>query len=150
MTMTFAVPEGYRHHISIPIRFADLDAFGHVNNAVYLTYMEVGRVSYLTEVGSWGGLPVRIGPIMAKVTVDYVLPLDLADGTAEVYTRCSRLGTKSLDMEHVILRPGDGAVTARGVIVGVFYNYEAKHSVAIPDDWRASIIQYEPLLRGAG
>jgi hypothetical protein len=36
------------------------------------------------------------------------------------------------------------------VIVGVFYNYEAKHSVAIPDDWRTSIMEYEPLLRGAG
>lgn len=56
--------DGFRHCVTIDIRFADLDAMGHVNNAVYLTYMETARLRYALELGLWDGTPKAIGPIM--------------------------------------------------------------------------------------
>jgi len=141
-------PDGFRHIISIDIRFSDLDAMGHVNNAKYMTYMETGRIQYFRDLGLWQGMPRLIGPIMAKASVEYKLPLDLDDGRIEVYTRCARLGNKSYDMEHLIIRyKGDRPeVAAQGLIVLVAFDYQAGQSIPLPDAWRETIIAYEPLL----
>jgi acyl-CoA thioester hydrolase len=141
-------PEGYRHCTPITIRFGDIDAMRHVNNAKYLTYMESGRINYFRDLGLWDGFPRLIGPIMAKVTVDYRLPLNLEDGTVNVFTRCARLGNKSYDMEHLIVRyPGDQAqVAAYGLVVLVAYDYQAAQSITLPEDWRDKISAYEVAL----
>lgn len=139
--------DGFRHGVEIEIRFGDLDAMGHVNNAKYLTYMETARVHYFRQLGLWNGPSGTVGPIMAKATVEYRLPLDLSDSAARVYTRCCRLGHKSFDVEHLIVRERDGAaaVAASGVIVLVAFDYQAGLSVPIPDDWRGRISAFEGL-----
>jgi len=43
----------FQYKTLIPIRFADIDAFGHVNNAIYLTYFEIARSAYWEEVIKW-------------------------------------------------------------------------------------------------
>jgi acyl-CoA thioester hydrolase len=140
-------PDGFRHTISIDIRFGDMDAMGHVNNAKYMTFMESGRIQYFRDLGLWQGVPRLIGPIMAKATVEYKLPLDLDDGRIEVFTRCARLGNKSYDMEHLIVRQRDGRaeVAAQGTIVLVAFDYQTGQSIPLPDPWREAIIAYEPL-----
>lgn len=137
-------PTDFRHSTPVDIRFADLDALGHVNNAKYLTYMEHARVRYFGMLRMWDATQAKHGLIMAKVVVEYKLPLLLED-QIQVWTRVSRLGTKSLDTEHVITRQ-DGEVAATGFIVAVVYNYEQKVTVAIPDSWRESLMAYEPIL----
>jgi acyl-CoA thioester hydrolase len=141
-------PDGFRHMINIDIRFSDLDAMGHVNNATYMTYMETGRIQYFRDLGLWDGLPRLIGPIMAKATVDYKSPLDLDDGGVEVCTRCVHLGNKSYEMEHRIMRYRAGLpeVAAHGLIVLVAFDYPTGQSVVLPDSWRTAITAYEPLL----
>jgi acyl-CoA thioester hydrolase len=140
--------DGFRHMLPMDIRFSDLDVMGHVNNARYMSYMESGRIQYFRDMGLWSGLPRDIGPIMAKATIDYKLPLDLDDERIEIYTRCVRLGNKSYDMEHRIIRYHEGTaeIAAQAVIVLVAFDYQAGHSISLPDDWRAAIITYEPLL----
>lgn len=141
-------PDGFRHIITIDIRFSDMDAMGHVNNATYMTYLESGRIQYFRDLGLWDGLPRLIGPIMARATIDYKLPLDLDDGRVDLYTRCARLGNKSYDMEHLIMRhkAGHAEVAAQGLIVLVAFDYHTGQSVLLPDTWRAAITAYEPLL----
>ncbi len=140
--------DGFRHKLMMDIRFSDLDAMGHVNNARYMSYMESGRIQYFRDLGLWNGLPRLIGPIMAKATIDYKLPLDLEDERIEVFTRCVRLGNKSYDMEHRIIRQKNGhaEIAAQAVIVLVAFDYQAGQSILIPDDWRSVIMAYEPLL----
>lgn len=142
-------PDGFRHHTHIDIRFADMDAMGHVNNAVYLTYMETARLRYARDLMLWDGSPRVIAPILARVTVDYKLPLHLNDEAVDVFTRCSRLGNRSYEFEHLIQRTKDGVaeVVAVGQIVIVVYNYQIGQSVPIPDEWRQKMIEYEPGLR---
>ncbi len=141
-------PQGFRHYVVVPIRFADLDAMGHVNNAVYQTYMETGRVHYFRDLGIWEDRHTQmIAPIMAKSIIEYKLPLNLEDDSVEVYTRCRRLGYKSYTMEHQVIvnRGGKSEVAAAGEAVVVAYDYHAGHSIAIPDHWRERIRAYEPL-----
>ena len=141
-------PDGYRHMTPMTIRFSDLDAMGHVNNAAYLTFMETGRIQYYRDLGMWQPIPRLIGPIMAKASVDYKLPLNLEDDQVVVYSRCGRIGGKSYDMEHQIVRyKADHAeVAAYGLIVMVAFDYQAGQSIRVPNEWRAKFSAYEPAL----
>ena len=139
------VPDGFRHHIAMTVRFADLDAMGHVNNARYLTYIEQGRILYAQEVyslkfGDWA----EMGMILAKITVDFRLPLSFGDEIT-VFTRCSRLGHKSFDLSSVILT-AENAVAATGEATMVGFDYHTNQTVAVPDTWRQQIQAYEPAL----
>jgi acyl-CoA thioester hydrolase len=141
-------PDGYRHMTPITIRFGDLDAMGHVNNATYLTYMETARIQYYRDLGLWKPTPRLSGPIMAKATVEYKLPLTLEDDQVFVYSRCSRMGGKSYEMQHQIIchRENHSEVAAYGLIVLVSFDYHVGKSMRVPEEWRSTIAAYEPLL----
>jgi acyl-CoA thioester hydrolase len=139
----------FRHTIAMPLRWADLDALGHVNNAAYLTYLEQARIGYFRDLELWDGQPDKIGLIMAKVVLEYKLPL-FADDIVAVYTRCSRLGNRSFDTEQIIARSAKGGVqiVAQGTITLVVFDYRTNKSAPIPDDWRERLVAYEPALNG--
>lgn len=139
--------ENFRHRVSVDIRFGDMDAMGHVNNAVYMTYMESGRIHYFRELQLFNDrFELHIGPILAKSTIDYRLPLTLDDNRVEVYTRVTRLGNKSYDMEHLIIRNhiGEVEIAAQGQMVLVAFDYRTGLSVPLPAEWREGITAYEP------
>jgi len=104
------------------VRFRDCDAMGHVNNAVYSTFLEEARIDVL------GGLADFI---LARVEIDFRSELRAGE-EIEVRTRCSRIGTKSFELEHEIEAHGRLAAEARSVLVG--YDYERGQSVPLSDD----------------
>ena len=106
------------------VRFRDCDAMGHVNNAVYSTYLEEARLALL------GGLETFI---LARVEIDFRSALRAGE-PLEIGTRCSRIGTKSFDLDHEIRADGRVVAEARSVLVG--YDYGRNESVAIPEDLR--------------
>ncbi|GIV34050.1 MAG: thioesterase [Chitinophagales bacterium] len=136
-------PAGFRHCTDIQIRFADIDSMGHVNNARYLTYIESARIAYFKQVLQTG-MHSSPGFILAKATVDFLLPL-LFDDKIQVYTRCSRIGTKSFDLEYEIVKmQGNGVITAaRAHTVLVAYDYAAQKSIPIPSAWKQIISEFE-------
>ena len=141
--------QNFRHQITVDIRFSDMDAMGHVNNAVYMTYMEAGRIHYFRDLDIFHDRFERhIGPILAKSTIDYRLPLTLDDNPVAVYTRCSRLGNKSYEMEHLIVRNSNGKpeIAAQGLMILVAFDYTIDKSVLLPHAWREQITAYEPAL----
>lgn len=141
-------PEGYRHSTEITIRFADIDMMGHVNHATYLTYVEHARIHYVQQVCKVDRTRESFGMIVAHAEVDYALPLLLGDRVT-VFTRCTRLGTKSLELAYTLVRqPEDGVseVAARAKTVMVTYDYNQHASVPVPDNWRQAITDYEPSL----
>jgi acyl-CoA thioester hydrolase len=131
---------GFHHACSLQVRWSDLDALGHVNNATYLTYLEQGRIDFCSTLSLWDGKPDKLGLIMARAVIDYKLPLNADDGVT-VYTRVARIGGKSFETEqHVVCeRGGQSAVAAVATITIVVYDYPASLSVAIPDEWRARL-----------
>lgn len=128
------------------IRFADLDSLRHVNNAKYLTYIETARLDYIAEVCGFSTL-AEVPMILAKITVEFKLPLVLGDSIA-LFTRCARIGNRSFDLETVIVRYQDGVGTpaAVGQQVMVAYDYAGNQSIPVPEDWRARMLAYEPNL----
>jgi len=132
--------DGYRFTLPREVEFRDVDAADHVNNAVYLTYLETARIRYLMEVlGAEFGYQVSL--ILAHVTVDFRSPARFPE-TLAIGTRVTRVGGKSFDMEHEI-RAGDGRLVLEASTVLVAYDYEADMPMAVPEDWRARLDAYE-------
>ncbi len=109
-----------------------MDNFGHVNNAVYLTYLEETRNAFLQDLGLVRGV-ADIRMILARTEIDFRAPLGLGD-EVEIGVRPSRLGTKSFDLEYE-LRAG-GRVVAEAKAVLVAYDYEQSAPMPVPDEWR--------------
>jgi acyl-CoA thioester hydrolase len=127
----------FKFRLPIQVRFRDLDSLGHVNNAVYLTYLEVARIGY------WKALqfePVRPSMLLARVEIDYVKPV-LLDDQVEVAVRVSEMGTKSFVMAFEIL--ANGTAAAKGSSVLVWFDHAANVSVVIPGSARATIQAFE-------
>ena len=138
----------FRFSHPMEVRFGDLDALGHVNNAKYFTYMETARLLYFRDVVGWSGTPGELGVILARIDCDFKLPLLMAD-PIQVYARIMRIGTKSFNIEYIIVRETDQAEAARGTSVQVAYDYERSLTMPVPEEWRAKMIAYEPGLIAA-
>jgi acyl-CoA thioester hydrolase len=114
------------------VRFRDCDAMGHVNNAVFSTYLEESRIGVL------GGLS---GFILARVEIDFRSELKQGE-EVEVRTRCPRIGTKSFELEHVIAAGDRVVAEARSVLVS--YDYGLGASVPVPAELRARLTASVP------
>jgi len=126
--------EEFPFEISLETRFRDVDSMGHVNNAVYVTYLEQARVVFLQDVA---GLDTReSGIVIADLSIDYRRPIDLG-GTVTVGLRVDDVGTRSIEQAYEIRADGDLAATARATTVHV--DPETGESVPIPDEWRERI-----------
>jgi acyl-CoA thioester hydrolase len=126
-----SLADGFKYKTLIPIRFADIDAFGHVNNAIYLTYFEIARSTYWDEVIEWDWN--EVGIIIRRSVVDYLRPIILTD---EIYTyvKTSRIGTSSFDLDYIIVRIVDGKeeVCTTGQTLCVTFDYKTNKPVPIP------------------
>jgi acyl-CoA thioester hydrolase len=117
----------------VDVRFRDLDSLGHVNNAVYATYLESARLDFYQRLT---GLPLeRLDLILAEITISFKAPAYYGDRLA-VGVRISSFGTKSFVMEHIIARAGDDARIASGRSVLVCYDYKQGKSVPVPEEVR--------------
>jgi acyl-CoA thioester hydrolase len=109
------------------VRFRDCDSMGHMNNSVFSTFLEEARIDVLGGLASF---------ILARVEIDFRAELRAGD-EVEVRTRCSRIGTKSLELEHELHARGLLAAEAKSILVG--YDYERGQSVPLPDEVRARL-----------
>jgi acyl-CoA thioester hydrolase len=121
----------------IKVRWGDLDAFNHVNNATFLSYLEEARVSWLS------GLPGirlddRIGPVLANSNVNYRRPV-LWPNDLVVELFVERVGNSSLTMGHRLLSAADESVLyADGNVVMVWVDTATGASVPLPGAVRAA------------
>jgi acyl-CoA thioester hydrolase len=146
MTLT----NGFKHKTDIIVRFHDLDALGHVNNARYLNYLEQARLTYAQKILGWDGKLKSLSLIVANVTIDFKQPVQLEDAL-EIWTRVSRLGNKSFDLEYIlIVTPPDSepALSATAKTTLVTFDYEQNKTVPIFTRWREAMLAYEPELIG--
>jgi acyl-CoA thioester hydrolase len=119
---------------SFKVIFRDLDAMGHVNNAVYFTYMETARTEFFAErfrVKDPKMLPV----IVAEASCTYLAPLYMRD-LLKVHLGVSRIGRRSFDFAY-FMTCDDGRTVARGKTGMVTYDYEQARAIPIPDSLRS-------------
>lgn len=132
----------FRFPATLEVVWRDLDALGHVNNAVYFSYLEYARIKYLQELGLAFRDLQDVGFILAEATCTYHSPLSLGERVT-IWVRVSEMRTSSFVFEYRV-EGGDGRLVATARTVQVCYDYAAGRSVPIPDRWRAAITAYEP------
>ena len=120
--------------LMMPVRWRDLDAFNHVNNASYLGYIEEARVTWFKSLSSdWSG--ETAAPILAAITVNYRKPANWPE-TVVIALDVDRIGTKSLTLGHRITSSSDeGVLYADGNTVMVWVDGNG-HSVVLPANIR--------------
>ncbi len=128
--------------IPLDIRFRDLDALGHVNNAVYLTYLETIRVKWCQE-NSFVDLenPHKIPNILAHIEIDYKRPAMLKDQIV-IEAWVSHIGNKSYTISYSINAPHNQIVYATAKSVQVWFDYDAQKPVQIPEKERKILETY--------
>ncbi|MFN6039927.1 MAG: acyl-CoA thioesterase [Bacteroidota bacterium] len=134
----------FNHFTEIQIRFKDIDAQGHVNNANHLTYAEVARVEYFKKVLGENINWNKTGLLLARTEIDYLEPIFLNDSVS-VSSSVGRLGTKSFDMYNLIFKNTSNGQKTSAKIKSVFvcYDYELKSSIMVPEEWRLNFIKFE-------
>jgi acyl-CoA thioester hydrolase len=132
----------YKFRTPIPIRFSDLDFYGHVNNAIYLTYFEIARSHYWKDVVKWDWN--HNGIILARAEVTYIKPITRNDEIA-CYVRTTRIGNSSFDVMHVLVKvtPGGEEICTTGKTVCISYDYSVHKPVKIPAEQRDRMIAYD-------
>ena len=125
------------HVTRIPIRWGDMDAYGHVNNTVYFRFMEQARVEWIEALQ----VPVRLGgagPVIVNASCTFLIPMNYP-GTVEVRTYVGHPGRSSVPT-HVEMRlVGDERIHAEGSAKVVWMDTQTGKSVPLPDHVRALI-----------
>lgn len=123
-------------HDMLP-RFRDTDAMGHINNAVYSTYLEVARQEYwrtLDGTQDYGRVPF----ILAHVTIDF-RSVALVNEALLLGCRCVKIGGKSFTFEYEIREKSSGRLVVEATSVQVCYDYERKATIPVHDGLRRAI-----------
>jgi acyl-CoA thioester hydrolase len=122
----------------IEVRFRDCDPLGHVNNAVYLTYLEQARLFYWRSLWNFGELRDSTpGVIMARAEIDYRLPARYGQHL-EVRIDLAAVGRTSFTYDYEIVDE-EGRTVASARTVQVMYDYRSSKPVPIPPDIRAKM-----------
>jgi acyl-CoA thioester hydrolase len=142
------MPGDFAHRVTIDVRFADTDAMGHVNNAVYLTYCEMARIRYWTDVT---GEPVAAGHegaeslILAEARITYRAPVFHTEQVT-VETRATHVGRSSFTLEHRLTActPGGAPrLVATSSSVMVRYDYAADRATPLGEAFVGAIESFE-------
>ena len=123
---------------SVDVRYQDHDTMGHVNNAVYVTYMEEARFAYLTE--GLGVPPMDLNMVVANLTVDFRRPVQF-DAEVEVAVSVTEVGDSSFTMAYEV-RDSEG-VAVEGETVQVALEPDGSGTRRVPRDWRDAIEDLE-------
>jgi acyl-CoA thioester hydrolase len=134
----------YRYTKRVEVQFRDCDPLGHVNNAVYVTYLEVARFAYCAD--ALGFTPeMATGPlsfIIARVECNFRSQARLGE-QLDVRIRMSDIGRSSFTFEYEIVQARDGTVVADAKSVQVMYDYSLQRSVPVPEDLRTRVERFE-------
>jgi acyl-CoA thioester hydrolase len=131
----------YTHRVEV--RFADCDPLGHVNNAVYLSYLEQARFGLWRKLWGFNGETAMTaaggaGLILARVECDYRLPSTYGD-ELDVKLGLASIGRTSFTYEYEVDDVATGRLVARAATVIVLYDYTAAKPVVIDEPRRADL-----------
>ena len=124
----------FRH--AIEPRWRDLDAFGHVNNSNFLTYLEEARLQWLQHVRDWFSEDAM--PVLAASELQYRRPIEWP-ASLHIELRCTRLGTSSMTISHRIVDADDASrLYCDGHVVMVWMNPANGKAMPLPATIRAA------------
>ncbi len=128
----------YRAWRTIPTRWADNDAYGHVNNVVHYAWFDTAVNAWLVEAGL---LDIEHGDLLGLVVETrcaYFAPLSFPE-SAEVGMAIERLGTSSVTYRLGIFAVGHDAAAAEGEFTHVYVDRASRKPKPLPDAWKAKL-----------
>ena len=118
--------------------FRDVDSFGHVNNAVFLTYFEWARAQMWFDLTEAKGEPEDIGFIVARAEIDFVAQIGME--AIDIRVRIAAMRTTSFDTVYEI-RLGGGQLAATGKVVVVLFDWNEQRKIPISDELRQKVTE---------
>jgi acyl-CoA thioester hydrolase len=128
--------DGFPFTCPIQVRYSDVDAMNHVNNATTVSYLEVARVTLWRERLGFAGSARDLPIILARVVVDFRSPIALED-TVSVGVAVKHLGRSSFTFAYRV--EASGRLAAEAETVQVSYDYAAGRPAPIPDNLRSRL-----------
>ena len=126
---------------TISVRFNDIDAMGHVNNAVIFTYFEEGRKALFYDAFS-ESVPGGFNFMVAHLECDYILPVRLEDRLL-LTMWVTAIGTKSFGLAYALMDVADvNRIFAKGSSAQVCYDYRQRQSVPVPQTLKKALLAY--------
>lgn len=127
---------------SVDVRWRDLDAFNHVNNSSYLTYLEESRLQWLQGVPGW--FSDSCMPVLVASTINYRQPIAWP-ASLRVVLSCERLGNSSITIGHRIVDAADPErLYSDGHVTMVWMNPHTGKSTALPQGVRDAAVRRVP------
>ncbi|MFD4140720.1 MULTISPECIES: acyl-CoA thioesterase [unclassified Streptomyces] len=133
-----------RHIYSCPLRWSDMDAFGHVNNVVFLRYLEEARIDFMFRLAPGDGSPsFSGGSVVARHEIDYVRPLVHRHEPVIIESWVTKISAASLTIAYEVKEADDPRqVYVRASTVVVPYNLEAGRPRRITAEEKSFLQEY--------
>lgn len=132
----------YRHYMPLQIRFTDIDMLGHLNNAIYVNFFDLGKTHYFSTV--LGG-PLNwdtISLVIVNINCSFLAPVHFTD-KIEVFTKTVSIGERSVKMDQRIVNSetGETHATCQTVLAG--FDIRNQSGIPVTDEWRRLISDFE-------
>jgi len=136
--------EDYKHQIELKVRFMDLDALQHVNNARYLNFLEEARIAYSQEILEIFSNIKELNVLVARIEIDFMKPILFGEKVL-VKTKVSRVGNKSFEFDSVVCTEKNKktAVVARAIQTLVAFDVTKGTTISIPQELKDKIARFE-------
>ncbi len=122
--------------VEIQVRFRDLDAYGHVNNAVYPSYLEVARVDLIHDMFV-RDMAKNIQYLLTSIQLDYLQPI-LLDDKVLVHCKFDEVGKVRFKVKYKV-HNGEGKVFAKGCSKHALFDGNKKKPMRLPEEWKAEV-----------
>lgn len=137
------VPEfPFRHEVPLQIRFNDIDLLGHLNNAVYIQFFDLGKSRYFQDVMPEGVDWRHINIVVANINCDFFAPTYITEPIA-VITTITHMGEKSFALEQRIVNSDNGEVKCIAKTIMVGFDMTTGKSAPIDPKWVEALERYE-------
>ena len=134
--------ENYPVHHKIQVDWGEMDAYGHVNNAVYFRYIESARIAYFQRLDAPDFVSSQgVAPILANTSCQFYRPVKFPD-TIDVGVRVKSIGASSLIMEYRLTSEKSDLVALAEAVI-VCFDYQKETKALVPDNVKASIEKLE-------
>lgn len=130
----------FRFVTKLKVQFRDVDSMGHVNNAVYASYLETARMDFYEQVFGHDGFR-RFPYILVEVHLRFLRPARLKD-ILGVGIRVSHVGRKSFKFQYVVRDERSQQVICEAETTQVMYDYENQVSREVPEEWRRAVVAH--------
>lgn len=128
---------------AIEVRWGDMDAMGHVNNTVYLIYLESARIDFLRKLGVAGKQGGRShGPTLVSVTCDFKKQV-VYPAVVDVGVRVENIGRRSVRLKYGLFIHGTDEIVAVASTVNAWIDYAVERAIELPEELRSALAEYK-------